>query len=148
MKVFQVMTPSARIVHPDDTLQTAAQIMCECDFGFLPVGKNDRLVGMITDRDITVRAVAAGCGPGSTVGEFMTRDVRYCHDDDDLDEVMNNMAAQKVRRLPVLDRQKRLVGVLSLSDAAKEGSSDMAGETLSRIARPGGAHSQTPDYAM
>jgi CBS domain-containing protein len=146
MKVFQAVTPSARIAHPNDTLQEAAQIMCECDFGFLPVGQNDRLVGMITDRDIAVRAVACGAQPTARIGDFMTRDVKYCYADDDLDEVLDNMADVKVRRLPVLDSQKRLVGILSLSDAAQEYQPRMAGQALSRIATPGGAHSQMPLY--
>src|SRR6185436_12227971 len=109
------------------------QIMCECDFGFLPVRQNDRLVGMITDRDIAVRAVACGAPPLARVGEFMTDDVKYCYADDDLDDVLDNMADLKVRRLPVLNDDKRLVGVLSLSDAAKDYHPKPAGKTLSRI---------------
>jgi len=144
MKVFQAMTPTARIVSPNDTLQTAAQIMCDCDFGFLPVGRNDRLVGMITDRDIAVRAVASGALPQARVGEFMTPEGKYCYADDDLDEVLDNMADLKVRRLPVLNDDKRLVGILSLSDAAQDYRPKMAGQTLSRITRPGGQHTQMP----
>jgi CBS domain-containing protein len=146
MKVFQAMTPSVRIANPNDTLQTAAQIMCDCDFGFLPVGENDRLVGMITDRDIAVRAVACGAPPTARVREFMTHDVKYCYADDDLDDVMDNMAEQQLRRLPVLNNQKRLVGVLSLSDAAQDYEPREAGRALGRITRPGGAHTQQPMY--
>jgi CBS domain-containing protein len=140
------MTPSVRIASPNDSLQTAAQIMCECDFGYLPVGENDRLVGMITDRDIAVRAVASGASPTAPVRDFMTDDVKYCYADDEIDDVMENMAEQKLRRLPVLDDRKRLVGVLSLSDAARQSEPEVAGEALGRIARPGGAHSQIPLY--
>jgi len=146
MKVFQAMTPAVRIAHPNDTLQTAAQIMCECDFGFLPVGHNDRLVGMITDRDIAVRAVACGAQPFERVADFMTREVKYCYADDDLDDVMENMAQQKVRRLPVLNNAKRLVGAHSLSDAAHEYQPQIAGEALGRIATPGGKHTQSPAF--
>jgi CBS domain-containing protein len=146
MKVYQAMTPSVRIAHPNDTLQTAAQIMCENDFGFLPVGQNDRLIGMITDRDIAVRAVACGAQPFEQVADYMTREVKYCYADDDLDDVMENMAQQKVRRLPVLNDDKRLVGVLSLSDAAQEYQPQMAGEALCRIATPGGMHMQSPTF--
>jgi CBS domain-containing protein len=144
MKVSQVMTPAVRVIHPDDTLQTAAQVMCECDVGFLPVGLNDRLIGTITDRDIAVRAVATGCAPGERVGEFMSRELKYCFDDDDIDDVMDNMAMLKLRRLPVVNNAKRLVGVLSLTDAALECEPRLAGKALSRIGRPGGAHSQIP----
>ena len=142
MKVFQVMTPSVRIAHPDDTLQTAAQIMCEYDFGFLPVGQNDRLVGMITDRDIAVRAVARDKGPDTPVREVMSTEVRYCFVDDDIDDVAQNMADLKVRRLPVLNPQKRIVGILSLGDIALASGADPAGDALCEISEPGGAHSQ------
>jgi CBS domain-containing protein len=145
MRVFDAMTRTAQIVSPSDTLQTASRIMCEQDIGFLPVGENDRLVGTITDRDIAVRAVAGGCAPWARVGDFMTRGVKYCFEDDDLDDVLDHMKDQKVRRMPVLNRNKRLVGVLSLSDAAFD-EPEEAGETLRAIAKPGGAHSQRPIY--
>jgi CBS domain-containing protein len=141
------MTRNVQTVHPNDTLRTAAQIMGECDIGFLPVGARDRLIGMITDRDIAVRAMAAGYGPSARVGDLMTRDVKYCYDDEDLDDVLDNMSAIKVRRLPVLNRNKRLVGVLSLTDAALEGAASHVGTALSAIGRPGGAHTQTPIHA-
>lgn len=146
MKVTDVMTPTAQIVSPRDSLQTAARIMCDWDIGFLPVGENDRLVGTITDRDIAVRAVAGGYSARDRVGDFMTRDVKYCFADADLDDVLDNMRAIKVRRLPVVNRNKRLVGVLSLADAALEYEPDAIGDALRGIARPGGAHSQTPAY--
>ena len=146
MKVHQVMTPSVRIANPNDSLQTAAQIMCECDFGYLPVGENDRLVGMITDRDIAVRAVAAGRGPDTAIRDVMSRDIKYCYEDQTVDEATQNMGQLRIRRLPVLNRDKRLVGILSLGDLAiDESARDEAGEALGGISRPGGQHSQSQE---
>lgn len=144
MKVSKVMTAEACIASPDDSVETAAQMMAENDIGFLPVGENDRLVGMITDRDIAIRAVAAGYPPSTKVRDVMTYDVKYCFEDEDLDRVLGNMAENKVRRMPVLNRDKRLVGVLSLSDAAHQRSERKdVGDALDLIAQPGGEHRQT-----
>ena len=106
MKVSEVMTPDVRIVSPEQTLEHAARMMGEIDAGVLPVGENDRLIGMITDRDIALRAVAKGKGPSAKVREVMSEEVKYCFADQDLQEVARNMAEIKVRRLPVLDRNK------------------------------------------
>lgn len=144
MKVSAVMTKTPHIVHPDDSLQSVANKMCELDIGFLPVGEGDRLLGAITDRDIAVRAVARGKSPDSPVGEFMTKELLYCFEDEDVDTVMRNMAEIKVRRLPVVNRNKRLVGVVSVADAALDHKPSSAGGALAGIARPGGAHSQSP----
>jgi CBS domain-containing protein len=144
MKVSAVMTKTPRIVHPDDSLQSVANKMCELDIGFLPVGEGDRLLGAITDRDITVRAVARGKTPDSRVGDFMSKEILYCYDDDDVDAVMKNMAELKVRRMPVVNRSKRLVGIVSVADAALDHKPSVAGNALAGIARPGGAHSQAP----
>lgn len=127
--------------------KSAARMMCECDIGFLPVAENDRLVGTITDRDIAVRAVAAGALPSDPVGKFMTQGIMYLFDDEDLDDALENMRALKVRRMPVVNRNKRLVGVLSLADAALEHAPRAVGDTLRGIAKPGGAHSQMPSLA-
>ena len=118
-------------------------MMVDCDAGALPVGDNDRLVGVITDRDIAIRAVAEGLGPDAKVGDVMSTEVKYCFADEDIDDVLRNMGELQVRRLPVLDRNKRLVGIISLSDLAANGATAHAGEALSDIARPGGPHSQT-----
>src|SRR5215217_8731727 len=113
-----------RVATPDQTIQDAAKIMSDVDAGVLPVGENDRLVGMITDRDIAVRAVAEGKGPDTPIREVMTQDVKYCYEDDDTNDVARNMADIQVRRLPVLTREKRLVGIISLGDmAVTDGSS-------------------------
>jgi CBS domain-containing protein len=143
MKVSDSMTRDVRVANPNQTIQDAAKIMLDVDSGVLPVGENDRLIGMITDRDIAVRAVAQGKGPQTLVREVMTDHVHYCFDDEDMDEVTRKMADSQVRRLPVVNRDKRLVGILSLGDVAtSRDGADEAGEALSDISRPGGEHSQ------
>jgi CBS domain-containing protein len=142
MKVADAMTRDVRITGPTDTLQSAAAIMAQEDIGLLPVAEGDRLVGMLTDRDIAVRAVATGRGPQTPVRDVMTKDVKYCFDDEDLEDTAQNMGDLQVRRPPVLNREKRLVGVLSLADAARNYSSSVAGKALTAIVEPGGDHSQ------
>jgi CBS domain-containing protein len=146
MKVREAMTRDVRLVKPDQPISEAARLMGELDIGALPVEENDRLVGMITDRDIAVRAVAAGRGPDTQVGEIMSREIKYCYEDQTIDEVTQNMGELRIRRLPVLTRDKRLIGILSLGDLAiDEGARDEAGEALGGISRPGGQHSQSPE---
>ena len=114
------MTKNVEVGKPSMSLAEAAQKMRDGDFGILPVGEADRLVGMITDRDIAVRAVAEGKDPyKSNVGEVMTNKVLYCYEDQDVNEVVKNLGDNQVRRLPVLNRQKRLVGILSLGNLAQ-----------------------------
>jgi len=127
MRVNECMTRDVEIANPRETLRHAAQAMARIDAGALPVGENDRLVGMITDRDIAVRGVGKGRSPDATVGEVMSKEVKYCFEDDDADDVLRNMAELQVRRLPVLDREKRLVGIISLSDLAAKGLSPRDG---------------------
>src|SRR3546814_17710576 len=117
--------------------------MTDIDAGVLPVGENDRLVGMLTDRDIAVRAVARGRDPQTTVREVMTAEVQYCFDDDDADAVCENMAEQQIRRLPVVNRDKRLIGILSLGDLATADGGAGPCHALSGISKPGGRHSPT-----
>ena len=143
MRVNECMTRDVAIANPQETICDAAKMMAECDAGVLPVGENDRLVGVITDRDIAVRAVAEGHGPDAKIRDVMSQEVRYCFEDDDVEEVLQNMGELQVRRLPVLSRDKRLVGIVSLSDLATNGASANAGKALTDIARPGGEHSQT-----
>src|SRR5690242_4580029 len=139
--VADVMTREVKLVGPDDNVRQVAQIMREPDTGILPVAEGDRLIGMLTDRDVTVRLVAEGRDPGQTkVREVMTADIRYVFEDEDLEHVAENMAEQRVRRLPVMNRQKRLVGVISLGDMAKGRRSPLAGRALSGIAQQGGQH--------
>jgi CBS domain-containing protein len=146
MKVKEAMTRDVRLVKPDQPISEAAKLMAELDIGALPVEESDRLVGMITDRDIAVRAVAMGRGPDTPVSEVMSREIKYCYEDQSIDEVTQNMGELRIRRLPVLTRDKRLVGILSLGDLAiDEGARDEAGEALGGISRPGGQHSQSQE---
>jgi len=119
MKIKEAMTTNVRIAKPDQTIREAAQAMAEV--GVLPVSENERLVGMITDRDIAVRGVGEGKGPETSVREVMTDHVDYCFEDQDVEKVTKNMASIRVRRLPVLNRDKRLVGIISLGDIAQSG---------------------------
>jgi CBS domain-containing protein len=117
MKISEVMTHHVEIVEPEATLKDAAQLMDDQDVGALPVCDNDRLVGIITDRDIIVRAVSAGVDPNrSRVADSMTSPILYCYEDQDSDEVRRMMEDKKVRRLPVLDRSRRMIGIVSHSD--------------------------------
>jgi len=144
MKISDAMTRDVCMVRPDQTLRDAALMMADLDIGAVPVQENDRLVGMITDRDIAVRAVAEGWGTDTQISQVMSKEIKYCYEDQDIEEVTRNMSDQRLRRLPVLNRAKRLVGILSLGDLAREGSTqDDAGEALCGISRPGGQHSQT-----
>jgi CBS domain-containing protein len=145
VQINDVMSNEVNIASPGQSIREAARMMAKIDAGVLPVGENDRLVGMITDRDIAVRAVAAGKSPDTPVREIMSSEVKYCFADDDVDEVAQNMADLKVRRLPVLDRDKRLVGIVSLGDIALSGGPAPAGEALCGISEPGGQHSQSMD---
>jgi CBS domain-containing protein len=146
MKVREAMTRDVRLVKPDQPIREAAKLMGELDIGALPVEENDRLVGMITDRDIAVRAVAAGRGADTPIRDVMSGEIKYCYEDQTVDEVTQNMGEQRIRRLPVLSRDKRLVGILSLGDLAiDETARDEAGEALGGISRPGGQHSQSPE---
>jgi CBS domain-containing protein len=142
MKVSDAMTPEVQLCTPDDTIKDAAQAMAALGVGLLPVTDNDRLVGMISDRDIAVRGIGMGRGPEARVGDVMTADVKYCYEDQDLNEVSANMGDIQVRRLPVLDRSKRLVGIIALGDIALVQRGDGTGATLSRTSRPGGQHVQ------
>jgi CBS domain-containing protein len=143
MKVSEAMTKDVRVANPDETIQQAARTMASLDAGVLPVGEKDHLVGMITDRDIAIRGIAQGKGPDAKVRDVMTKDVKYCFEDQDLKEITRNMADIQVRRLPVLNRDKRLVGILSLGDIATSRDSKDAGAALQGISRPGGEHTQT-----
>jgi CBS domain-containing protein len=144
MNVREAMTRDVRLAYPEQTIRQAAQLMAELDVGALPVEDADHLVGMITDRDIAVRAVAQGMSCDTPIREVMSSDIKYCYEDQTVEEVAQNMGDIQVRRLPVVNREKRLVGILSLGDIAKERSGrDEAGDALSSISRPGGAHSQS-----
>jgi CBS domain-containing protein len=137
------MTRDVRIANPGQSIRDVAKIMAEIDAGVMPVGENDRLVGMITDRDIAIRAIAKGKGPDTPVREVMSKDVKYCYEDEDLEHVARNMGDIQVRRLPVVSRDKRLVGIVSLGDVAQNEDSETTGETTAGVSQRGGQHRQT-----
>jgi CBS domain-containing protein len=136
MQIGQFMSRSVELVSPDSTLKEAAAAMARLDFGALPVGDGDRLVGMVTDRDIAVRGIAAGHGPDASIREVMTPNVKYCFEDEDAAHVAENMAALQVRRLPVMNRNKRLVGIVALADLAYSGAFSETAQALRGISQP------------
>ena len=143
MRVSDAMTRDVRLANPGQSIRDAAKMMAEIDAGAMPVGEGDRLVGMITDRDIAIRAVAAGKGPDTPVREVMSMEqVLYCYEDEELDHVARNMGDIQVRRLPVVDRNKRLVGIVSLGDIAQSAGARPAGNAVKGLSKPRGAHSQ------
>lgn len=140
MQVRECMSTNVKIINPDMTLREAAGFMREQDTGFLPVGENDRLVGSLTDRDITVRAVYEGKDPNNArVREAMSDHIVYCFDDQDTSEAAGLMRQKQIRRLAVLNHDKRLVGVLSLGDIAERAHDENAAEqALEGISQPSG----------
>lgn len=146
MKIREHMSPEVRTISPDRSIRDAAQVMAAMDVGALPVGENDRLVGMITDRDIAIRAVAEGREADAPIRDIMSREVMYCFEDEDAAHVAANMGDIQVRRLPVLDRNKRLVGIVSLGDLAWNGTATKhLTKALGGISRQGGQHSQSAE---
>ncbi len=138
--VAEVMTRDARVVSPQESVQRAAQLMDELNVGALPVCDGHKLVGMVTDRDITIRATAAGRAPGDAhVDEVMSTEVRWCFEDESIDEVVKKMADTQVRRVPVIshDDQKRLVGIVALGDLlTKSGQIQAAAQAAGQISSP------------
>ena len=143
MKVCDCMSRDVQIASPTQSIRDAAKMMAEIDAGVLPVGENDRLVGVITDRDIAIRAVAEGKAPTTKVGDVMSHEVLYCFEDEEVEAIAQNMAEMKVRRMPVVNRDKRLVGIISLGDVARTEDARTTGRAVSEISEPGGEHSQT-----
>jgi CBS-domain-containing membrane protein len=122
MKISEIMTRDPELIDPNASIRDAAKRMKNEDIGALPVGENDRLIGMVTDRDIAMRGVAEGCSPETTtVRDVMSEKVYYCFDDDDVDDAASCMSDNQVRRLPILNRDKRLVGIVALADIASTG---------------------------
>lgn len=142
MLASECMSKNVELGKPDMTLQDAAKKMREGDFGLLPIAENDRLVGMLTDRDIAVRAVAEGKDPREAfVRDFMSHSVFYCYDDDTIENVLEKFSEQQIRRLPVLNRQKRLVGILSLGDVARtDPPAEKLEQTLSQVSSKAHEH--------
>lgn len=141
MQVRDHMSRDVKLCRPDMPIGAAAKLMAEKDVGFLPVGDDDRLRGIITDRDIAVRAVAHAKDYNTPVSEVMSPEVMYCYEDQDINEAADNMAAIQVRRMPVVDRDKRLVGIISLADAARQ-QTEIAAHALEGVVQPGGQHTQ------
>jgi len=135
MKVRDVMSKDVQVARPGDTLQEVAARMSAGDFGFMPVADGDRLIGTITDRDIAIRAVAGGAACSSPVVEYISRDPQTAGADDDLKTILDTMGTQQIRRLPVLDKDDRLVGVVSLGDLSTRVKEKYAGEALEHISR-------------
>ncbi|HYD57938.1 MAG TPA: CBS domain-containing protein [Burkholderiales bacterium] len=137
MKVSEAMSRDVRLANPGQPISEAAKAMAEIDAGALPVSENDRLVGMITDRDIAIRAVAERKGPETPVRDVMSSEVKYCYDDEEIEHVADNMAQLQVRRLPVVNREKRLVGIVALGDVSRSSSAGTAGKAVKGVSRPG-----------
>ncbi len=139
MLVREVMTPQVTTVRPDSSLVDIARIMREEDIGSVPVTDKDRLLGIVTDRDIVVRALCEGHdGLDRTAADVMSPDVHCCSSGDDVDDVLRDMGSQQVRRLPVVDDGRRLVGIVSLGDLSREAKPRDAGKSLKDISQPTG----------
>ena len=142
MKINEVMTTEVETVSADQTAREAASFMLRADAGSIPVCVGDRVIGMITDRDIAVRGVAEGRGPETPVRELMSDGVICVRDDDDVQAVAQRMSEEQVRRLPVLDADERLVGIVSLGDLTRETGGDAAQKALEGVSAPGSQHQQ------
>lgn len=134
--VKDVMTHDVKLIQPHQTLREAATLMGKADVGSLPVSENDRLVGMITDRDMVLRGIGAGLGVDTPIREVMTSSIKYCIEDEAVDDVARKMAELGVRRLPVLNRDKRLVGIIALSNIAQSGNQHASESLLDGVAQP------------
>jgi CBS domain-containing protein len=142
MKVSEVMTREVATVDADQSAQEAANFMLQGDAGSIPVTDGDRLIGMITDRDITVRGIAQGRGPDTPVRELMSEGLICAREDDDIEEVAMRMSEAQVRRLPVIDESENLVGIVSLGDLSRESQGEEAHIALEGVSEPGNQHQQ------
>ncbi len=148
MKVREIMTASVESIQSTDTIGDAARIMADHDVGVLPVLSNRALVGIVTDRDIAVRGVAAGIAPEAPIRRVMTEDVTICSADDEVDDVLEIMSSEQIRRMPVCRGGEEVVGIVTLADAVRRDSEkrEVAG-TLAKICEPSGLHCQSPLFA-
>jgi len=142
MKVSDVMTREVQTISPNQTAKEAASFMLSTDSGSIPVTDGERLVGMITDRDIAVRGVAKGFAPDTPVSELMTRDCITAREDDDVSTIASKMSEAQVRRLPVVDGDEKLCGIVSLGDLSRDGDDQSASQALAGVSQPGGQHQQ------
>ena len=142
MKISEVMTRDVQTIRPDQSAQDAARFMLKSEAGSIPVTDGDRLVGMITDRDIAVRGVAKGYGPDTPVRELMSDDVICARVGDSIEDVASRMSEAQVRRLPVIDEDEKLCGIVSLGDLSRESDNQTAAQALEGVSQPGGQHQQ------
>ena len=142
MKISEVMTTDVETIGADQTAREAASFMLRADAGSIPVCEGDKVVGMITDRDIAVRGVAEGRGPDTPVSELMSDGIICARDDEDVDTVARRMSEEQIRRLPVLDADDKLCGIVSLGDLARETRGEAAEQALEGVSAPGGSHQQ------
>jgi len=133
--IRDLMTSNVETVGPDQTAKDAAAFMLSADTGSIPVCEDDRIIGMITDRDIAVRGIAAGKGPDCSVRDLMSKDIVCARDTDDAQDIAAKMSAAQVRRLPVLDADDKLVGMVSLGDLARETTGESAHQALEGVSR-------------
>ena len=142
MKISEVMTTEVETIGADQTAREAASFMLRADAGSIPVCDGDKVIGMITDRDIAVRGVAEGRGPNTPVSELMSDGIICAREDEDIQEVARRMSEEQVRRLPVLDAEDRLCGIVSLGDLTRETRGEAAQTALEGVSSPGGSHQQ------
>jgi CBS domain-containing protein len=142
MKVSEVMTSEVQTVSADQTAREAASFMLRAEAGSIPVLDGAEVIGIITDRDIAVRGVAEGRSPDTPVRDLMSDGIICAHEDDDVTDVARRMSEEQIRRLPVLDHDKRLVGIVSLGDLARETRGEPAQQALEGVSQPGGDHQQ------
>jgi CBS domain-containing protein len=140
MRVSEAMTRDVCVCGPDERIRDCAAAMARNGIGVLPVAENNLLIGMVTDRDIAIRAIAAGKGPDTPVREVLSREVLYCFEDQDLEHVAKSMGLAKIRRVPVLTRDSRVAGILSLADVAQR-SPEAAADAVAKLSKPGAPHS-------
>ena len=142
MRISDVMTRDVATVRPDQTAREAANFMLNSDAGSIPVTEGDRLIGMITDRDIAVRGVAMGHGPDTPVSDIMTSGIVCARENDSIEDVASKMSEAQVRRLPVIDDSEKLIGIVSLGDLSRETDGETAHHALEGVSAPGGQHQQ------
>jgi len=142
IKISEVMTTDVETVTADQSAREAAAFMLRADAGSIPVCEGDKVIGMITDRDIAVRGIAEGRGPDTPVSELMSDGIVCAREGEDVETVARRMSDEQVRRLPVLDAEERLIGIVSLGDLAREAKGETAQEALEGVTTPGGQHQQ------
>jgi CBS domain-containing protein len=142
MKISEVMTRSVKTVRPDESVRQAAEIMRRTHAGSIPVCDGDRVIGMVTDRDIIIRGIAEGLGAETPVSKLMTSDIICVHEDDNVEDVAQRMYDEQIRRLPVLDQGEHLCGIVSLGDLSRETGGEPAYTALEGVTEPGGKHEQ------